>query len=107
MAAETTANIRDSERYAFEHSIELLQRAEQKGHGTRESVEALLFLSRLWGVLLEDLASPENGLPETLRASLISIGIWMLRRAEDVRQGKVKDFKALIEVSQTIHAGLK
>lgn len=107
MAAETTANIRDSERYAFERSIDLLRLAESKGHGSRESVEALLFLSRLWGILMEDLASPENGLPDALRASLISIGIWMLRRAEDVRQGKVKDFKALIDVSQTICDGLK
>jgi flagellar biosynthesis activator protein FlaF len=107
MAAETTASIRENERYAFERSIELLRLAQVKGHGSRESVEALLFLSRLWGMLLEDLASPENGLPDTLRASLISIGIWMLRRAEDIRQGKVKDYKALIDVSQTICAGLK
>ncbi|MBI2720129.1 MAG: flagellar biosynthesis regulator FlaF [Rhizobiales bacterium] len=107
MAAETTATIRDNERQAFEHSIRLLEAAKEEGRGSTQSVTALLFLSRLWGVLLEDLARPDNGLPETLRASLISIGIWMLRRAEDIRQGRVDDFQALIDVSQSICQGLK
>lgn len=107
MAAETTETIRNDERAAFEKSINMLLLAEKTGRGSRESLDALMFLSRLWGVLLEDLASPENGLPDTLRASLISIGIWMLRRAEDIRQGRENDFKALIDVSQSICRGLK
>lgn len=106
MAAETTANIRDNERQAFEQSIALLKSAQMRGRGSRESVEALLYLSRLWSILLEDLVNPENGLPEELRASLISIGIWMLRRAEDIRLGKQEDFQALIEVSESICKGL-
>jgi flagellar biosynthesis activator protein FlaF len=107
MAAETTARIRDNERQAFERSITLLKDAQSKGRGSRESVEALLFLSRLWSILLEDLVHPENGLPEELRASLISIGIWMLRRAEEIRLGKLGDFEALIEVSESICHGLR
>jgi flagellar protein FlaF len=107
MATDTTATIRENEQLAFERSIELLQRAQARGRGSRESVEALLFLSRLWGVLIEDLAGPGNGLPEDLRARLISIGIWMLRRAEDIRQGRVEDFTALIDISRSISDGLK
>lgn len=107
MATETTATIRDNERLALEHSIRLLEAAKRKGRGSTESVKALLFLSRLWAVLLEDLAGPDNGLPDTLRASLISIGIWMLRRAEDIRQGESHEYQALIDVSQSISDGLK
>ncbi len=107
MAAETTATIRDSERQAFERSIALLKDAQIKGRGSRESVEALLYLSKLWAILLEDLAHPENGLPEDLRANLISIGIWMLRRAEEIRLGKQEDFRPLIDVSETICHGLR
>ncbi|HMT15486.1 MAG TPA: flagellar biosynthesis regulator FlaF [Aestuariivirga sp.] len=107
VASETTARIRDNERRAFEHCISLLRGAQEAGRGTRQSVEALFFLNRLWGVLLEDLASPENGLPNELRAKLISIGIWMLRRAEDIRQGAHDDFQQLIDVSETISAGLR
>lgn len=106
MLEEKTEQIRENERRAFDTAIELLKRAQRSGRGSRDSVEALLFLNRLWAVLLEDLADQGNGLPETLRASLISIGIWVLRRSEDIRQGQVDDFSALIEVSETIRNGL-
>lgn len=107
MVEDTAASIRANERQAFARSIELLQRAQEKGRGSRESVEALLFVHQLWTLLLEDLAHEGNGLPNSLKASLISIGIWILRRAEDIRQGKTEDFTALIDVSRTISHGLK
>jgi flagellar protein FlaF len=106
MLEDTTEQIRDNERRAFDTAISKLRLAQQAGRGTRESVEALLFVNRLWTILLEDLADQGNGLPDSLKASLISIGIWMLRRAEDIRQGRVDDFSALIEVSETIRKGL-
>lgn len=106
MLEDTTEQIRENERRAFDTAIELLRKAQKAGRGTRDSVEALLFVNRLWTVLLEDLADQGNGLPDALRASLISIGIWVLRRSEDIRQGQVDDFSALIEVSETIRNGL-
>ena len=107
MAAETTESIRQNERAAFERSIGLLELAKIKGRGSRESVDALVFVSRLWSVLLEDLATEGNDLPDKLKAGLISIGIWILRRTEDIRQGRVDDFSSLIEVSRTIKSGLE
>jgi flagellar biosynthesis activator protein FlaF len=107
VAQDTSHRIRQDEMRAFAHSIDLLQKAKAAGTGTRESVEALFFLSRLWGVLLDDLALPGNGLPEELRAKLISIGIWMLRHAEAIRQGRAHDFQPLIDISQNINAGLR
>ncbi len=107
MAAETTSSVRENERAAFQKSINLLKLAREKGHGTRESAEALLFVGRLWAVLLEDLANEGNGFPDSLKANLISIGIWVLKRAEDIRQGKIDDFSALIEVSELICNGLR
>ena len=107
MAAETADHIRANERAAFERSIHLLELAKARGRGSRESVEALLFANRLWSVLLEDLAADGNDLPDTLKASLISIGIWILRRAEDIRQGRSEDFSSLIDVSRTIKNGLE
>lgn len=106
VAEEASSRIRQDEQRAFRHSIGLLARAREKGIGSREAVEALFFLNRLWGVLLEDLASPENALPKELRAKLISIGIWILRHAEDLRAGRKKDFQPLIDVSETICNGL-
>ena len=106
MLEDTTQQIRENERRAFDKAITLLKSAQEAGHGTRESVEALLFVNRLWVVLLEDLADTGNGLPDSLKASLISIGIWVLRRTEEIRQGGTEDFTALIEVSETIRKGL-
>ena len=107
MVADTTDTIRANERQAFGKSIELLRLAQERGRGSRESVEALLFTNRLWCLLLDDLADDGNGFPDSLKAGLISIGIWVLRRTEDIRTGKIEDFSALIEVSESIWKGLE
>ena len=106
MLEDTAERIRENERRAFDTAITKLKLAQQTGRGTPESVDALLFVNRLWTILLEDLADQGNGLPDSLKASLISIGIWMLRRAEDIRQGRLDDFSTMIEVSETIRKGL-
>ena len=64
-------------------------------------------MRRLWAYLIEDLAKPENDLPKPLRADLISVGLWIMREAEQVRLGKSSNFKGLIEVSQLIAEGLR
>ncbi|APF38455.1 Flagellar biosynthesis regulator FlaF [Chelatococcus sambhunathii] len=97
---------RARERMAFDHAIELMQAAEAKGVDSREAVEAIFFLNRLWSLLIEDLASDENGLPKELRASLISIGLWVLREAQRLRQEMAGSFAALIEVNSAIRNGL-
>jgi flagellar protein FlaF len=106
VAEEASDRIRQDEQRAFRHCIGLLEKARKAGNGTRESIEAIFFLNRLWGVLMEDLASSSNELPEELRAKLISIGIWILRYAEELRNGRLSDFMPLIEVSECISKGL-
>jgi flagellar biosynthesis activator protein FlaF len=107
IAEETSDRIRNNELRAIEHSIQLMTKARDVGMAPREMIEAIFFVNRLWSVLMEDLASRENQLPEALRAKLISIGIWVLRTTEDMRQNKVKSFDALISISQTISLGLR
>lgn len=72
-----------------------------------QAVEALHFTNRVWTALLEDLSSDENALPKELRANLISIGLWLLRETEDIRQGRSNNFDGLIEVSQIIRDGIQ
>jgi flagellar protein FlaF len=98
---------RDRERRAIERSIELLHAAEAKGAQSREAVESLLFVRRLWGTFIEDLAKPENDLPKPLRADLISVGLWIMSEAEQIRLGKSSNFKGLIEISTEICEGLR
>lgn len=104
---ETPQTSRERELAAIEHSIELLKAAQENGNTSRESIEAIYFLRRLWAYLIEDLAKPENDLPKTLRADLISVGLWIMRESEEVRIGASSNFKGLIEVSQLIAQGLR
>jgi flagellar biosynthesis activator protein FlaF len=106
IAEDTSERIRNNELRALEHSIALMVKAQESQMEARPVIEAVFFVNRLWGVLLEDLASRDNLLPEELRAKLISIGIWILRTVEDIRQRKVNDFASVISISQTIAAGL-
>jgi flagellar protein FlaF len=104
---ESPADARVNERDAIDKSIALLKTAQEKGVRSRESVDAILYLQRLWSILIEDLAASENGLPEELRASLISIGIWILREADSIRTERSANYRGIIDVSQMIRDGLK
>lgn len=95
------------EREAFERAVALLKLAEESGPESSEAVEALFFLQRLWTVLTADLASDENALPESLKASLMSIGVWIAREVEAIRTGHTRSFLGLIEINTMICEGLR
>lgn len=103
---ETPGLARERERAAFGRAVDLLRQAETKGRHSREAVDALLYLNRLWSVLIEDLASLDNDLPQPLRADLISIGLWAMRQADLIRREQSDDFAGIIEVMQSIGDGL-
>jgi flagellar protein FlaF len=106
IAGETSARIRQNEARAFDHAIALIEKAHAAGVGTRESVEALFFMNRLWTTIIQDLSDAGNAFPADLKAKIISIGIWVLRQAEDIRQGRQNNFAPVLEVNKTIRAGL-
>lgn len=99
-------DMRAREKMALERSIELLKVAEMAGPLSRESVEAIQFSVKLWRILVEDLGMAENQLPAKLRADLVSIGVWVLRELEEIRQERSRNYKGVIEVTQTIAEGL-
>lgn len=107
IAEETSENIRRNEVQALAHSVDLLRKAQVSGLETKDAVEAIFFVGRLWAVFLEDLVSEGNLLPKELKAKIISIGIWALKYVEALRQRQKKDFQPLIDVSQTILNGLR
>jgi flagellar biosynthesis activator protein FlaF len=104
---ETPQTAREREHLAIGHSVDLLKAAIEKGPKSTEAAEAIYFTRKLWTFFIEDLGKPENDLPRQLRADLISIGIWIIREAEEIRLGNSKNFKGIIEVSQLIADGLK
>ena len=104
---DSIADAKDRERQLLSRSIDLLTTARQRGHQSTEAIEAIQFMNRVWTSFIEDLGSAENQLPVELRANLISIGLWLLREAEEVRQGRTDNFEGLIEVSQIIRDGIQ
>lgn len=105
--SDDMSEARRVEREAFDEVLRRLDVARARGPGSREAAEALYYLDRYWKILLEDLAHPENGLPGPLKASLISIGLWVLREIEALRLGRAHSFDALIEINGIIRDGLK
>lgn len=104
---DSIADAKDRERQLLTRSIDLLLTARDSGVRSMQSVEAIHFLNRVWTSFIDDLGSSENQLPQELRANLISIGLWLLREAEAVRQGESDNFDGLIEVSQIIRDGIQ
>jgi flagellar biosynthesis activator protein FlaF len=103
---ESPREMRARERQAMDRAIELLRAAREKGPGSREVVDALFYLRRLWSIFMDDLNNPENELPQQLRAGLISIGIWINKEIERVRTGQTKDLTPMIEINEIIRDGL-
>ncbi|MFC7335254.1 flagellar biosynthesis regulator FlaF [Rhodocista pekingensis] len=60
---------------------------------------------RLWGALVTDLAEPDNLLPDSLKAGLISLGLWVNRYSSEVLT-EGRPLTPLIEVNRTVMQGL-
>lgn len=104
---ESREVMRASERAAMDRVIGLLRAAQEKGPLSRERVDALFYLRRLWMIFLDDLKDPENELPDPLRAGIISIGLWMMKEIDRVRSRVTDDLAPMIEINEIIRYGLK
>jgi flagellar biosynthesis activator protein FlaF len=104
---DSRQTLRNHEREAMDRVIAMLCLAQEKGPMSRERVEALFYLRRLWTIFIDDLKDPNNELPEQLRAGLISIGIWMMKEIERARGRLTDDLTPMIEINQLIRDGLK
>ncbi len=101
------AEARMREGAALDRAISLLEVAKEHGPESREAIDALHFLRRLWTIFIDDIVESGNGLPEALKAQLISIGLWVLREIEEIRARRSHDFVGLIEINRIIREGLK
>jgi flagellar biosynthesis activator protein FlaF len=106
MLQDDQKDARERERVALNRSISMMERAALPDTSPAERANAIVFTTKLWTVLIEDLAAPDNGLPRELRAQIVSIGIWILRELEKVRSEESQQFSDVIEVSKAIRDGL-
>ncbi len=105
-AATRAENPRDMEYRLFAQVTRALMEAaalDKTEVGKR--VDALDWNRRLWATLGADCANPQNGLPPALRASFISLSIWVSRHTTLVIRNK-EEIEPLIEINRMIMQGL-
>ncbi len=67
--------------------------------------DALDWNRRVWATFASDCGHPDNGLPKSLRASIISLSLWVGRHTSLViRSGE--EIESLIEINRMIMQGL-
>ncbi|MCR9129907.1 MAG: flagellar biosynthesis regulator FlaF [Alphaproteobacteria bacterium] len=71
----------------------------------RKRAEALDWNRRVWSAFAADCASPDNALPDSLRASIISLAIFISKETSLAMRGE-GDVDTLIDLNRTIMQGL-
>jgi flagellar protein FlaF len=86
-------------------TLALMEAAKADPNDLGARIDALDWNRRVWTVLSDDCANPENGLPAPLRASIISLGIWVSRHTSAVIR-RQEEIEPLIGVNRLIMQGL-
>jgi flagellar protein FlaF len=86
-------------------TLALIEAARADPGDVAARVDALDWNRRVWTVLGEDCANPANGLPAPLRASIISLSMWVSRHTSAVIRRR-EEIEPLINVNRMIMQGL-
>jgi flagellar biosynthesis activator protein FlaF len=106
VAEDSGREARARERQALSLGIDRLEQLKSGPFSTEDFIESLLYVRRLWSIFIEDLSHPENGLPDQLRADIISIGLWVVKESDRLREEKSNDVKQLIEINRLMRDSL-
>jgi flagellar protein FlaF len=91
---------REQEADVFHHAIAGLKGAKEAG--SIQQVRALADNRRLWMMVSDLLRDPGNALPESLRISILSVGLTVQREMDN----DSPDFDFLISINENLAAGL-
>ncbi len=83
----------------------LIEVKDAKPGEIRKRAEALDRNRRVWSAFAADCASPDNGLPENLRASIISLAIYISKETSAAMRGG-GDIDTLVDINRTVMQGL-
>ena len=68
-------------------------------------MDALDWNRRLWTALSNDCSSSDNALPASVRASIISLSLWVGRHTSAVMRGE-EEFAPLVEINRMMMSAL-
>ena len=86
-------------------TLALMEAAKADPKDIPARIDALDWNRRVWTALSEDCSSPGNALPAPLRASIISLSIWVGRHTSAVIR-RQEQIEPLIDVNRMIMQGL-
>jgi flagellar protein FlaF len=86
-------------------TLALMDAAKADPHDIAARIDALDWNRRVWTALSDDCANPGNALPAQLRASIISLAIWVGRQTSKVIR-REDSVESLIEINRMIMQGL-
>ena len=105
-AATRTESPRETEYRLFAQvTLALLEAAKCAPEDVRGRIDALDWNRRVWAVMGDECADPGNSLPKPLRASIISLSIWVSKHTSAVIR-REEEIEPLIEVNRMIMQGL-
>ena len=105
-AAQRTENPRLTEYRLFGQVTRALLEAEKLDRSKIvERMDALDWNRRMWGVLAADCSVEGNGLPDMVRANIISLSIWVNKHTSLVMRNQ-EEIGPLIEINRIIMQGL-
>ena len=104
--AVRTESPRETEYRLFAQvTLALMEAAKADPHDVSARIDALDWNRRVWTALCEDCSNPGNGLPAQLRASIISLAIYVGRQTSKVVR-REDTIESLIEINRMIMQGL-
>ena len=105
-AAQQAENPRDTEYRLFgEVTRALMEASRADPQDIKTRIDALDWNRRLWTALANDCATEGNALPESVRAQIISLSLWVNRHSSEVMR-RQEGFEPLIDVNRLIMQGL-
>ena len=104
-AAERAEHPREAEYRLFGQVTRALMEVEQLDALDPARIDALDWNRRLWSALATDCSDPQNGLAPSLRASIISLSLWVSRHTSAVMR-REEEISDLVEINRLIMQGL-
>ena len=101
-----TESARSLEYRVFEDVTATLADAGLPGVPFTDRIAAVHRNRELWLALTSDVANEDNALPDSLRASIISVGIFVFRESSRVTRGS-GSLDDLIEIKRMVMRGLR
>jgi len=95
------------ERELLERAMHSIKQADEEPGNFVMRISAIQFNIKVWSFFLQDLSSEDNELPDDLKATLISIGIFVLKHLQKMRTETELSFGPVLSINETIMKGLR